>query len=105
MAGRLRECRDCGAPIEFIEGPTGRGNRGARRRWIPVTPGTERRHRCQLDQTCENCQKSFKGAPWMKTCPDCYRSGGGSRPGLQEPASPPRERERLKGDPDDDVPF
>jgi hypothetical protein len=96
MARSGRECRDCDAPIEFIE----RQGRG----WIPVEPGTERRHRCQLDQTCENCQKPFKGAPWMKTCPDCYRGGANPR-SSQTAASPPRERERLKPDRDDDVPF
>ncbi len=96
MGGGSKDCRDCGAPIQFIEGRTGR--------WIPVTPGTEVRHRCQLDQTCENCQKAFKGAPWMKTCPDCYRGGANPR-SSQAVASPPRERERLKDDQDDDVPF
>ncbi len=96
MERRARECRDCDAPIEFIEGRSGK--------WIPVTPGTDRRHRCQLDQECEACRKTFKGAPWMKTCPECYKGGRNSR-SSQEPASPPRERERLKDAPDDDVPF
>ncbi len=96
MAHGGRECRDCDAPIQFIQGRDGR--------WIPVDPGTETRHRCQLDQTCEACEKPFKGAPWMKTCPSCYKSGRSSR-SSQEPASPPRERERLKDAPDDDVPF
>ena len=95
MAGGSKDCRDCGAPIQFIE---------RNGRWIPVQPGSERRHRCQLDQECEACRKTFKGAPWMKTCPDCYKTGRRSRPS-QEPASPPRERERLKDAPDDDVPF
>lgn len=96
MARGARECRDCDAPIQFIEGRNGK--------WIPVDPGTETRHRCQLDQTCEACDKSFKGAPWMKTCPDCYKSGRTSR-SSHEPARPPRKKERLEGDPDDDVPF
>jgi hypothetical protein len=96
MAGGSKNCRDCGAPIQFIEGRNGR--------WIPVTPGTEDRHRCELDQTCENCEKTFKGAPWMKTCPDCYKGGRSSRssPG---PASPPRTKERLDPGGEDDVPF
>ena len=92
-----RECRDCDAPIEFIEGRNGK--------WIPVTPGTEERHRCQLDQTCENCQKAFKGAPWMRTCPECYRAGGGGRSGRSEPARAPRTKERLEPEGEDDVPF
>ena len=96
MAGGSKDCRDCGAPIQFIEGKNGR--------WIPVTPGTETRHRCELDQTCEACEKTFRGAPWMKTCPDCYRSGRSPR-SSRGPASPPRTKERLEGDPDDDVPF
>ena len=96
MAGGSKDCRDCGAPIQFIEGRNGR--------WIPVTPGTEDRHRCELDQTCDACGNVFKGAPWMKTCPDCYKGGRSSR-SSQEPARPPREREPLKGDQDDDVPF
>lgn len=96
MARGARECRDCDQPIQFIE---------KNGRWIPVEPGTERRHRCQLDQECEACRKTFKGAPWMKTCPDCYRSGRTASSASQEPATPPRERERLKDDQDDDVPF
>ena len=96
MARGGRECRDCDAPIAFIE---------RNGRWIPVEPGTGRRHRCALDQECEACQKTFKGAPWMKTCPDCYRGGHTAQnPPLDRP-KPPRERERLKDAPDDDVPF
>ena len=96
MAGRIRECRDCDVPIQFIEDRNGR--------WMPVDLGTETRHRCKLDQTCETCEKPFQGAPWMKTCPKCYKAGRNSR-SSQAAASPPRERERLKEDPDDDVPF
>jgi len=95
--GRTAECRDCGELIEFIEGRNGK--------WIPARPGTEERHRCQLDQTCEGCQKTFKGANWMKVCPDCYRSGGRSSRSSPEPASPPRTREDVKGGGSDDVPF
>ena len=94
MARAARECRDCDAPIQFIE---------RNGRWIPVEPGTERRHRCQLDQVCL-CGAKFKGAPWMKDCPKCYK-GGGSSGSSQAAASPPRERERLKDDQDDDIPF
>lgn len=94
---RVSECRDCDATITFIE---------RNGRWIPVDPGSEKRHRCQLDQVCQACDKTFKGAPWMKTCPDCYRSGRTSRP-PQAPPKPAREPERLRegDDVDDDVPF
>ena len=95
MARAARECRDCDAPIQFIE---------RNGRWIPVEPGTETRHRCQLDQECEACRKTFKGAPWMKTCPECYKGRRSARTS-QAAASPPRERERLKDGQDDDVPF
>lgn len=93
-----RACRDCGAEIAFIEGRNGR--------WIPVTPGTEDRHRCELDQVCESCEATFKGANWMKVCPECYRSGG--KPPKAPPAapSPSRTKEPLQDDMsfDDDAP-
>lgn len=91
-----RECRDCGAPIQFIQGRNGR--------WIPVEPGTEDRHRCQIERTCESCEATFKGAPWMKLCPDCYKTGRSSRSPSDE-ARPPRAKERLKPGDEDDVPF
>ena len=97
MGGGSKDCRHCGAPIQFIEGPNGG--------WIPVTPGTEERHQCpKVTIYCEKCQKPFKGASWMKQCPDCYKGGRSSRSSSGD-ASPPRERERLKPGQDDDVPF
>ena len=97
MAGGSRECRDCGAPIQFIEGRNGK--------WIPAEPGTEDRHRCQLDQTCEACGKPFKGANWMSVCQSCYKAQGRNDPGPSERPSPPRTKEPLKDDLDDDPPF
>ncbi len=98
MAQSRKGCKDCGEPIGFIQGENGR--------WIPVDPGTEKRHVCQLSQTCESCEKTFQGAPWMKVCQDCYRSGGRApeRPGAA-PRSP-RTPEPLDGGPldDDDAP-
>ncbi len=89
------ECRDCDAPIEWIETDTGK--------WIPVNPGRgKKRHVCQLDQLCEVCEKMFKGANWMTVCSDCYRNRPkpDSRP---RPEPPPRET--LKPTNDNDDPF
>lgn len=96
---RTRECRDCDQPIEFMKTPSGK--------WMPVNLGTTERHRCQLDQTCTSCQKSFKGAPWMTLCPDCYRAGGTPSRRAQGGDSRPRTREDLKPGAydDDDQPF
>lgn len=96
--GGRGNCRDCGAPIKW-----GMKNGG----WIPEDPATGSRHRCQSDRTCEGpgCGKSFKGASWMKLCPDCYRNQGGGRERPQEPARSSRPKERLEEDVGDDVPF
>lgn len=92
-----KPCRDCGEEIEFFQ---------AGDRWIPVIPGTEDRHRCKLDVRCESCQKIFQGAPWMRVCSECYRSGGNSPERPPDPASKPRKREPLQDDMrfDDDLP-
>jgi hypothetical protein len=75
--------------------------------WIPEDPATGSRHRCQSDRTCEGpgCGKAFKGASWMKLCPECYRNQGGGRSRPQEPARSSRPKERLEEDEGDDVPF
>jgi len=91
-----RNCRDCQAPIEFIQGRNDR--------WIPVEPGTENRHRCKLERTCENCESKFEGAPWMKLCPDCYKGGRSSR-SSSGGARPPRTKEELDPGGEDGVPF
>lgn len=98
MAQSRKACKDCGEPIGFIKNDQDR--------WIPVDPGSERRHVCKLSQTCESCEKTFQGAPWMKVCQECYRSGGNTpeRPGAAPSASRPPEP--LQGDlvDDDDAP-
>ena len=99
MAQSRKACKDCGKPIGFIQDDqTGR--------WIPVDPGTEERHRCDLPQVCGTCSKEFRGAPWMDKCPDCFRSGRSSPNRPQEPARSPRTPEPLRGGPvdDDDAP-
>jgi hypothetical protein len=88
-----RNCRDCGARIQFIE---------REGRWIPVEPGTEDRHRCEIDVVCQSCGETFRGGSWMKQCPKCYKGG---RSASQEPASEPRAKEKLEPVSDDDVPF
>lgn len=89
-----KACRDCGAEITFIEGRNGR--------WIPVTPGTEDRHRCELDQVCDACHETFKGAPWMDLCPGCYKNGGKPPESTPAATSAPGTRETLQDDPRDD---
>lgn len=91
-----KECRDCNKPIEWLE-------EGGR--WKPVEPGTTTRHRCDLDQLCEVCEKMFKGAPWMKVCPECYRNR--PRPGNPSPAPArsTRAKEKLNQVGEGDDPF
>jgi hypothetical protein len=91
-------CRDCHKPIKW--GMTDG-------RWIPEDPATGARHRCQIERTCEGpgCGKAFKGASWMKLCPDCYRGQGGGRNRVQEPARRSQPKEPLQEDYDDDIPF
>ena len=91
-------CRDCAAPIKW---------QSRNGRWVPLDPYTGDRHRCSIEKTCEGpgCGKTFKGAPWMKHCPECYKIHGSGRSRPQEPASKPRKREPLKPGGSDDVPF
>ncbi len=65
-------CKDCHAPIDFIQLDNGR--------WKPVRPGTREFHRCQLEQTCADCRMKFEGAPWMTQCQTCFKN---SRPGRE----------------------
>ena len=95
MAQARKRCKDCDEPIGFVKDPQNG-------RWIPVNPGTEERHRCDLPQTCGTCSKEFRGAPWMDKCPSCFRSGargGGSPPAAPSPSRP---SEPLQGDLVDD---
>lgn len=90
-------CRDCQAPIDWAEKEGGG--------WYPIEPRSGKPHRCELPQKCEQCQKEFKGAPWMKVCSDCYRAGsnGDANP---KPAPAARQPEPLNTDvPDDENPF
>ncbi len=84
-------CRDCGESIDFEQA----GNK-----WLIFNADTRERHRCQLDQTCTNCHKLFKGANWMTECPTCYRAG-------QTPKADPKpEPARRQVDSfDDEDPF
>ena len=95
-------CRGCGEDIAF--------DRNKNDRWAPVHPISREPHRCQTERTCEGpgCGKTFKGASWMKLCPDCFRVQGGGRKRAQDEPSPPRPKEELKPAPlgdDSDVPF
>lgn len=72
-----RACKDCHAPIDFIQLDNGR--------WKPVRPGTREFHRCQLEQTCADCRHKFEGAPWMTQCPTCFKNSRPGREGFQKP--------------------
>ncbi len=88
-------CRDCQAPIEWQE---------KNGRWIPLDPITLQRHRCEVDRT-RHCGKTFKGAPWMESCPKCYRSRPKAQNRDQPAPEPAHEPEALRpGGYDDDVP-
>lgn len=92
-------CKDCGQSIKWVN---------TNGRWIPMTPGGDERHRCQLDLTCEapGCGKAFKGAPWMKVCPACYkRDSGKADNSSPDETSAARRRESLREDIGDDDPF
>lgn len=95
-----KPCKDCGAEIDFVRNAD-------ETKWIPVTPGTDTRHRCDLPQTCSGCQKTFRGAPWMETCPECYRNGGKAPESPGAAPRPSRKAEPLQAgfpDLDDDAP-
>ncbi len=95
---KTTNCRSCGEEIAF--------EKNKNDRWAPIHPITRERHVCQIERVCEDCQKTFKGADWMKVCGDCYR-GRGSKPDTAPGrASDPRPSEPLQDDMsfDDDVP-
>ena len=97
--GSTGTCKDCQGPIKWQE---------RNGKWTPLDPRTGERHRCQIDRIREvaGCGKKFKGAPWMRACPEGYKrdSGRGSN-APREPARAPRTKERLEPGRDDDVPF
>ncbi len=76
-------CKECGAPIKWQ-------NREGR--WIPLEPRTDRRHLCQLDQKCESCGGTFKGANWMSVCQPCYKRDS-AEGGNRKPAATSARRE------------
>ena len=75
----VTSCKDLHAPIDFIQLDSGR--------WRPVRPGTREFHRCTLEQTCDDCGDKFEGAPWMKTCPSCFKNNRPGREGFRKPAA------------------
>ena len=87
---KTSKCRDCGEEIAF--------KKNKNDRWAPVDPMSGQPHRCEIDRVCEDCQKTFKGASWMKVCGDCYRDGGSTKP---DPAPESRPTEPLQEDFDD----
>lgn len=92
-------CKHCEAPISF-EKRDGR--------WVPLDPGTNRRHVCKLDLICDECGAEFQGAPWMKLCRDCFNINHPNRRGFKPPAQhdqPKREPEPLRYDDDDQPEF
>jgi hypothetical protein len=95
---KTTNCRSCGEEIAF--------EKNKNDRWAPVDPMSRQRHVCQIERVCEDCQKTFKGADWMKVCGDCYRGRGSSPGSPPEPASEPRKTEPLQDDMrfDDDAP-
>ena len=96
--GKTTNCRSCGEEIAFEKNKTDR--------WAPIPPITRERHVCQIERVCEDCQKTFKGADWMKVCGDCYRGWGSKPDTAPAPARDPKPSEPLQDDMsfDDDVP-
>ena len=112
------ECKYCLEPIDFTKLETGR--------WMPTDPVTRKRHECQLEQRCEDCQQPFMGAPWKKKCSKCWKADQPDTRGFKQPAEkgnfgdpgvrstsrydtkvyPPKQSETLKPDDDyfDDIP-
>jgi hypothetical protein len=66
-------CRECGAPIAWDKRDG---------RWIPI---------------------AFKGADWMKVCPECYRSAGNGNGKEEAEKAPPERLDPAL--PDDGNPF
>ncbi len=98
--GKTTNCRSCGEEIAF--------EKNKNDRWAPVHPMSRERHVCQIERVCEDCQKTFKGADWMKVCGDCYRGRGSSPGSPPAPASEPQPKEGLQDDmrfDDDQPPF
>lgn len=97
--GETTNCRSCGEEIAF--------EKNKNDRWAPVHPMSRAPHRCQTERVCESCEKTFKGADWMKVCGDCYRNGGKApeptpdAPRRSEPTEPLQDDMRF---PDDDAP-
>ena len=91
---KTSNCRDCGEEIAF--------EKNKNDRWAPVDPISRQPHRCEIERVCCDCQKTFKGASWMKVCGDCYRGGGSSKPDPAPAPSAPRPTEDLHPDRDDD---
>lgn len=72
------QCKYCTALIDFTKLESGR--------WMPADPATGKRHLCQLEQRCRDCNKAFMGAPWMKECPDCFKANRPDTRGFKPPA-------------------
>lgn len=94
MRERDATCKHCGRPIQWI----------FMDKWRPREPGTGAPHNCEVELECEVCGDPYRGSPWMKTCARCYRKPRPVR-GPQKPPEPPRERELLEGELDEDLPF
>ena len=97
----MAQCRNCSAEIKFekIGG-----------KWVPMDPGTLERHRCQLDQNCQDCGKTFQGAPWMTQCRDCWDQANLDKNrvnrGREKAPAPAQDVEPLNEDWDDSqAPF
>jgi len=96
---KTTNCRSCGEEIAF--------EKNKNDRWAPVHPESRQPHRCEKERICESCEKTFKGASWMKVCGDCYRNGGKApdpapdAPRSSEPTEPLQDDMRF---PDDDAP-
>jgi len=73
----MADCKYCDAPIIFEKNAWGR--------WATYDPGTMKRHVCELEQRCGNCNKPFNGAPYMTLCPPCYKADGDHTRGFQKP--------------------
>lgn len=106
----MAECKHCDAEITFIK--------NKKERWVPTDPRTGKHHVCDLEQKCDDCGTPFKGSPYMKLCPVCFKTSQPNTQGFRKPMTdanqhPPRpdSREAVKmpkGHDDDyfdDIPF